>query len=1513
MNGKNVWARLGLVALLSAAACDCDEEDPVAFDAGMRDSGMTDSGMVVTPSLVITPAEGLETSEDGTTAEFTIALGARPSANVSIGLASSDDGEITVEPAALTFTSANWMAPQTVRLTGVDDDEADGPQVVTIATAPAVSTDPNYRAFDGPDIEATNIDNDTAGFTVTPTEGLMTSEDGGTAELTIALTTAPAADVVVGLSTSDESEGTVSPDSLTFTTENWNAPQTVTVTGVDDNELDGDVTYMVLTGAATSDDEAYAELDPADATAVNADNDTAGLVVDTMMMDLETRETGAAATFTVALRNQPTADVVVPVVTGDDTEGTVAPAELTFTTENWDAPQTVTVTGVDDDVADGNVMYNVTLGPPMTTDEGYGMLMAVDVAVQNIDDETAGFTVTPMMGLETTEAGGAAEFTFALNSEPTADVTITLSSSDDTEATPSPAELTFTPMNWDAPQTVTVTGVDDDIADGSQPWRVTAEAASDDMGYDELLTPEVSGNNLDDETAGITVDAEPGLTTTEAGGAATFTVVLNSQPTADVVVPISSDDTGEGTVSAMALTFTSMNWDAPQTVTVTGADDDLADGDQAYSVVIGAATSADAGYAGIDPRDVAFTNTDDETAGVTVAPTTGLVTTEAGGTAEFTVVLNSEPTGDVTIPLSSSDTSEGTITLTQLVFTADNWNSPQPVEVTGADDFFADGAQVYEIETGAATSTDADYSGFDPADVELRNTDNETAGVTVSPTDGLTTTEAGGTAEFTVVLNSEPTADVTIPVASSDTSEGTITVTELVFTPLDWDSPQTVEVTGEDDFLADGPQVYEIETGAATSADGDYSAFDAADVELRNTDNETAGITVTPTGGLTTTEAGATASFDIVLDSQPTADVTIPLDSSDTTEGTIAVTEVVFTPANWDGPQTVTVTGADDFLDDGAQTYRIITGAATSMDPNYAGFNAADVVLSNTDNETAGITVDADPDLETGEGGALVTFTVVLNSQPTGDVTIPLSSSDTTEGSVSPPELVFTNVNWAAPQPVTVTGVDDMIRDRNQTYQAVIGAASSTDGDYDGRDAPDVTITNIDDESGGAVLSATDVTTGEDGTTGAFTIVLISMPTDDVTIPLTSTDTTEGTVVASVTFTPMNWDVPQTVTVTGVDDDVEDGNQAYEIQTGLAVSADSNYADLNAANVSATNIDDDTAGIRVDPVDGLTTNEGGGTDLFTIVLNSEPTALVTIPLTSSNTAEGTVQLQVTFDDTNWNVPQDITVTGVDDAVADGDQVYSIRTGAATSTDPNYNGIDADDVDVTNQDDDSPGIIVTPTRGLTTTELGGTDDFSVVLTSEPTATVTIELSSTNPFEGQITPTTLIFTAANWDVPQVVTLTGQDDTASDGTQLYFVETDPATSMDPDYDGRNAADVEAFNIDDETAGITVSETSVTTGEDGTSDTFTVVLNREPTADVIVPLRSTNTSEGTVSPASLTFTNMNWDTPQTVTVMGVDDMVDDGDQPYAIVTEPAMSTDLTYEGVNGSDVAATNVDDDP
>jgi PKD repeat protein len=112
----------------------------------------------------------------------------------------------------------------------------------------------------------------------------------------------------------------------------------------------------------------------------------------------------------------------------------------------------------------------------------------------------------------------------------------------------------------------------------------------------------------------VLVNPVGGLVTTESGSTNTFNVVLSAQPTADVNIALTSSNTAEGVVSPAGLAFTGANWDSAQTVTITGQDDALPDGNAAYAITVAVAASADADYAGLAAIDVGATNIDDETA-----------------------------------------------------------------------------------------------------------------------------------------------------------------------------------------------------------------------------------------------------------------------------------------------------------------------------------------------------------------------------------------------------------------------------------------------------------------------------------------------------------------------------------------------------------------------------------------------------------------------------------------------------------------------------------------------------------------------------------------------------------------------------------------------------------------------------------------------------------------------------------------------------------------------------------
>jgi hypothetical protein len=128
-----------------------------------------------------------------------------------------------------------------------------------------------------------------------------------------------------------------------------------------------------------------------------------------------------------------------------------------------------------------------------------------------------------------------------------------------------------------------------------------------------------------------------------------------------------------------------------------------------------------------------------------------------------------------------------------------------------------------------------------------------------------------------------------------------------------------------------------------------------------------------------------------------------------------------------------------------------------------------------------------------------------------------------------------------------------------------------------------------------------------------------------------------------------------------------------------------------------------------------------------------------------------------------------------------------------------------------------GINVTPTSGLVTSEQGGMANFTVVLEAEPSADVTINLASTNSQEGSVSPATMVFDSTNWSTAQTATITGIDDTVSDGDIAYSI-TLTTSSMDATYNSIDLADVTVINTDDETtAPPKPSQTNTTSGSGG------------------------------------------------------------------------------------------------
>lgn len=233
--------------------------------------------------------------------------------------------------------------------------------------------------------------------------------------------------------------------------------------------------------------------------------------------------------------------------------------------------------------------------------------------------------------------------------------------------------------------------------------------------------------------------------------------------------------------------------------------------------------------------------------------------------------------------------------------------------------------------------------------------------ITVTPNTGLQTNEnlsiAVATITFNRALANGQTVNFTI--TSSDGGEGIVRssgvgfLTSISFPingPVAVGAQIPLEIQGVDDSVVDGPQNYTV----SITTSGQFGAVAIPPLNCTNNDNDTPGITVSRTSGLRTSESGGQDSFTIVLNTQPTGDVTVSLTSSNALEGTVSAPGLTFTGGaggNWGVAQTVTVTGVDDPVLDFPIAYTIVTGNLASTDPNYNNMVVPDVSVLNLDNE----------------------------------------------------------------------------------------------------------------------------------------------------------------------------------------------------------------------------------------------------------------------------------------------------------------------------------------------------------------------------------------------------------------------------------------------------------------------------------------------------------------------------------------------------------------------------------
>ncbi len=438
-------------------------------------------------------------------ATASVVLNARPNSNVVItaSLHSNFDDRATLTNHLITFTNANWNVPQFVQVTASDDNLINGdvgPNNITFSVVDA-SSDNNFDGISNT-IALTVFDNDSAGITINTGSLFLTEGQNGTAS--VVLNAKPNSNVVITASLHSDFDGsaTLTNHVITFTPANWDAPQILQVTASDDNLINvpnsvtENITFSVVNASSDNNFDNIAQT--CSLTVTN--DDTAGFTLGTGSLILREEQND---TITVVLTAQPSSNVVITASLHSDFDerATLTNHLITFTTANWDTPQILQVTASQDTLVNGDV------GPkPITFEVVDG---SSDSAFHSVQNQTASLTIEdddsgPRVDVDparlaailggadviVTETGGEGQVNIRLGTEPTHNVTITISGIDSTEFDMIEPEnintLVFTPGNFNENQIIRFRGKPDDVSDPVTITNVLLTAASTDGDYNAL-------------------------------------------------------------------------------------------------------------------------------------------------------------------------------------------------------------------------------------------------------------------------------------------------------------------------------------------------------------------------------------------------------------------------------------------------------------------------------------------------------------------------------------------------------------------------------------------------------------------------------------------------------------------------------------------------------------------------------------------------------------------------------------------------------------------------------------------------------------------------------------------------------------------------------------------------------------------------------------------------------------------------------------------------------------------
>ena len=1282
------------------------------------------------------------------------------------------------------------------------------------------------------------------------------------------------------------------------------------------------------------------------------DNDERGVSVSSSSLTIEEVDDGSTpgseehkATYTVGLDSQPTGNVRVTLTVPNGAPFTASPTQLDFTASSWGA-QTVTVTAVNDNNSNAGGKRSATITHTLTaSDTDYDDETVGSVAVTVNDEDDAPMSATLSVdadadsnGTQTdlAEGGGAkkvrvtATFGGSTRFDTAQTIAVTVGASTDSatkdtdySSSANIVNITIAAEGATGYEDVTLTPTNDDIDEADESISLSGTLSG-------VTVSGVSIGLIDDDERGATLsgtsltvnEADTAATTDTKENEATYTLALNSQPTAAVRVNLSLPDGAPVTISPTHLDFTTSSWGA-KTVTVTALDDAIdnpnnrRDTTITHTLVVG---SSD--YGTVQVPNVGVRVNDDDAAPGGIALSADIATI-AENAATRNVMVTATVGGGTTY--SEAKTVE--------------------VEVGGSDDSATDGTDYAEVEKfsitiNAGAATGQKSFSLNPTD-DVIDEPNETIGITGTTTgidvDGASISITDNDAAPTGVMLSVNPASV-----AEDAAATSVTVTATVTGGTTYAEAKTVSVTVGDsnDSATDGTDYKSVDDFDLSIAAGTASAQKAFSLAPTNDERDEANERISVTGtatGITFVDThidliddegpptlsidaptvaegadGTTARLRFKVQLSAASDKQVTVDYADRLTGTAgsatdyaALTAATLTFAAGDTVKHIDVTVNGDDVDESNET--VILRLSSPSNAGFAGnVTTVDASGTITDDDTRGLsvsptTLDIDERDDTSTASKKEhqgTYAVVLTSEPTGGtVTVNVASGATGTATVSPQSLTFNASNWETAQNVTVTAVDDAFDNTDDARKAIITNTVSAAGtDYSDETASSVTVTVNDDDTApmDVALSVDTTTLAEDA--GATSITVTATLKGDArfaadkTVRITVGEDTDAAVSGSdykgvqafdLTITAGQASGQKSFTLEPTEDVIDEPSEQLRVTgklAGLTVApASISITDNDAAptgialSVNTTSLSESAAATSVT----VTADVQGGTTYGAV------TAVSVIVGAAADTAgEGADYARV--DEFTIDIPvgaasasKSFDLAPVNDIIDEPTETLSVsgKSGDLTVT-------GAGNIDIT--DDDA-----TPTASLvlsktTINEDGGSANLSATISGPSSQALTLTVSvavdspmTTNDFTIAANPE-LIIPAGETSSSAKVAVSAVDndeDHAVDNKQLRLSATASG--------GLGIADPGEVTLtikDDDKAGVNFSTSEIEVEKDETT-VIQVRLTSQPTMDTTVILTSNNPSVAELSASprgrsvELLFTPENWNVPQQVTVHGMDD----------------------------------------